>query len=35
TAVMVVSLVPVLLILTAGPGFLGVIRMLANMGGTR
>ncbi|WP_265922807.1 type II secretion system F family protein [Cupriavidus nantongensis] len=35
TAVMVVSLLPVLLILTAGPGFLGVIRMLANMGGTR
>lgn len=35
TAVMVVSLLPVLLILTAGPGFLGVIRMLAHMGGTR
>ncbi|WP_455286353.1 type II secretion system F family protein [Cupriavidus necator] len=35
TAVMVVSLLPVLLILTAGPGFLGVIRMLAQMGGTR
>jgi tight adherence protein C len=35
TAVMVVSLLPVLLILTAGPGFLGVIRMLANMGGTQ
>ncbi|SCU74133.1 Flp pilus assembly protein TadC (fragment) [Cupriavidus necator] len=34
TAVMVVSLLPVLLILTAGPGFLGVIRMLAHMGGT-
>ncbi|QQX87504.1 type II secretion system F family protein [Cupriavidus necator] len=33
TAVMVVSLLPVLLILTAGPGFLGVIRMLAHMGG--
>ncbi|RDK07432.1 type II secretion system F family protein [Cupriavidus lacunae] len=31
TAVMVVSLLPVLLILTAGPGFLGVIRMLAHM----
>ncbi|WP_432261650.1 type II secretion system F family protein [Cupriavidus sp. TMH.W2] len=35
TAVMVVSLLPVLLILTAGPGFLGVIRMMATMGGTR
>ncbi|WP_354685270.1 type II secretion system F family protein [Cupriavidus necator] len=35
TAVMVVSLLPVLLIITAGPGFLGVIRMLAQMGGTR
>jgi tight adherence protein C len=33
TAVMVVSLLPVLLIITAGPGFLGVIRMLAYMGG--
>ncbi|WP_439686995.1 Type II secretion system F family protein [Cupriavidus oxalaticus] len=33
TAVMVVSLLPVLLIITAGPGFLGVIRMLAQMGG--
>lgn len=33
TGVMVVSLLPVLLILTAGPGFLGVIRMLARMNG--
>lgn len=33
TGVMVVSLLPVLLILTAGPGFLGVIRMLARMKG--
>lgn len=32
TAVMVVSLLPVLLIITAGPGFLGVMRMLAQMG---
>ncbi|MEM5430953.1 type II secretion system F family protein [Cupriavidus oxalaticus] len=32
TAVMVVSLLPVLLIITAGPGFLGVIRMIENMG---
>ncbi|QEZ44259.1 type II secretion system F family protein [Cupriavidus oxalaticus] len=35
TAVMVVSLLPVLLIITAGPGFLGVIRMLEHMGGTQ
>ncbi len=36
TAVMVVTMLPVLLIITAGPGFLGVMRMLANMsGGTR
>ncbi|MCY1282101.1 Type II secretion system (T2SS), protein F [compost metagenome] len=35
TAVMVVSLLPVLLIITAGPGFLGVIRMLKHMGGTQ
>lgn len=33
TGVMVVTLLPVLLILTAGPGFLGVIRMLARMNG--
>ncbi|AVA35490.1 tight adherence protein C [Cupriavidus metallidurans] len=33
TGVMVVSLLPVLLILTAGPGFLGVMRMLAQMNG--
>lgn len=33
TGVMVVSLLPVLLILTAGPGFLGVIRMLSRMNG--
>ena len=33
TAVMVVSLLPVLLILTAGPGILGAIRMLARMNG--
>ncbi|GAB7547977.1 type II secretion system F family protein [Cupriavidus sp. CuC1] len=36
TAVMVVTMLPVLLIITAGPGFLGVMRMLANMsGGTK
>ncbi|WP_011301521.1 type II secretion system F family protein [Cupriavidus necator] len=35
TAVMVVSMLPVLLIITAGPGFLGVIRMLAHMGGAK
>ncbi|AOZ08447.1 type II secretion system F family protein [Cupriavidus malaysiensis] len=34
TAVMVVTLLPVLLILTAGPGFLGVIRMMSKVGGT-
>ncbi|MBO4122708.1 type II secretion system F family protein [Cupriavidus gilardii] len=33
TGVMVVSLLPVLLIVTAGPGFLGVIRMLARFAG--
>lgn len=33
TAVMVVTMLPVLLIITAGPGFLGVIRMLAHMSG--
>ncbi|MCD9122801.1 type II secretion system F family protein [Cupriavidus sp. UGS-1] len=33
TGVMVVSLLPVLLIVTAGPGFLGVIRMLAKFAG--
>lgn len=33
TMVMVVTLLPVLLILTAGPGFLGVIRMMSKMAG--
>lgn len=33
TGVMVVSLLPVLLIVTAGPGFLGVIRMLGQFTG--
>ncbi len=32
---MVVSMLPVLLIITAGPGFLGVIRMMAHMGGAK
>ncbi|WP_454727289.1 MULTISPECIES: type II secretion system F family protein [Cupriavidus] len=36
TAVMVVTMLPVLLIITAGPGFLGVARMLTHLsGGTR
>ncbi|RLK39593.1 type II secretion system F family protein [Cupriavidus plantarum] len=35
TGVMVVSLLPVLLIITAGPGFLGAIRLLAQMGAAR
>lgn len=35
TGVMVVSLLPVLLIITAGPGFLGAIRLLSQMGGAR
>ncbi|MDF3836993.1 type II secretion system F family protein [Cupriavidus basilensis] len=33
TAVMVVTMLPVLLIITAGPGFLGVMRMLSHMSG--
>lgn len=35
TGVMVVSLLPVLLIITAGPGFLGAIRMLSHINGVR
>lgn len=35
TGVMVISLLPVLLIITAGPGFLGAIRMLAHMNGVK
>lgn len=33
TAVMVLTLLPALLVITAGPGFLAVIRSLSNMGG--
>ena len=35
TGVMVISLLPVLLIITAGPGFLGAIRMLSHMNGIK